>query len=271
MKIVNTISELGNIPPHTPCLFFHGDSILVLKQQDKYALPEYQKIHFKLNTQAVFFMTSNEGMQLLVADLNDINISDEFILENIKTIYHYFNTAERHWIAKTFGYIHWYRKHRFCGICARPTELDANECAMLCPNCHYHFYPKVNTSMIVLVYRGDEILLARSPHFPPEMYSVLAGYVSPGESVEETIVREVKEEVNIDVKNIRYYGSQAWPFPNTLMLGYYAEYASGDMQIDNKEIEAAGWYTQNNLPQIPRNISIARQLIDHFFNNRDTI
>ncbi len=268
MEIVNTFSDLGNIATHTPCLFFYGDSILVLKQQDKYTLPSYQQINFKLNIHAAFFISSNEGVQLLVADLNDTHIPNEFILENIKSIYQYFNNLERNWIAKTFGYMHWYRKHRFCGMCAGSTELDANECAMLCPNCHYHFYPKVNPSMIVLVYRGDEILLARSPHFPPEMYSVLAGYVSPGESVEETIMREVKEEVSINVKNIRYYASQAWPFPNTLMLGYYAEYASGELQIDNKEIEDAGWYSADNLPEIPRRISIARRLIDNFYEKQ---
>ncbi|MGA2654897.1 MAG: NADH pyrophosphatase zinc ribbon domain-containing protein, partial [Gammaproteobacteria bacterium] len=170
MEIVNTISELGNIPPLTPCLFFQGDSVLVLKQQDKYLLPAYQQIDPKLNTNAVFFMTSNEGVQLLAADLNDVHIAGDFSLENIKSIYHLINATERNWIAKTFGFIHWYRKHQFCGICARPTVLDANECAMLCPNCHYHFYPKVNPSMIVLVHRGDEILLARSPHFPPDMF-----------------------------------------------------------------------------------------------------
>lgn len=270
MKMTNTISELGYIPPQTPCLFFDDDRVLVLKQQEKYLLPQYQQIYSNLNTQTIFFMTANDGVQLLVADLNDTKIQDEYSLENIKSIYPYFSDTERNWISKTFGYIHWYRKHQYCGICATPTVLDSHECAFLCPNCHYHFYPKVNPSMIVLVYRNDEILLARSPHFPPDMFSVLAGYVAPGESVEETVMREVKEEVNIDVKNIRYHSSQAWPFPNTLMLGYYAEYAGGELIIDNKEIEAAGWYNQNNLPQIPRSISIARRLIDNFFNHKDS-
>lgn len=268
MNIFKTISELGKIPPQIPCLFYHDDKILVLKQNDEFILPHYQQLNFILNTQSVFFMDADDGTRLLVADLSDAHIPDEFTLENMKSIYHYFNKLERNWIAKTFGYVHWYRKHRFCGICARPTEMAVNEYAMICPNCHYHYYPKLNPSMIVLVHRFDEILLARSPHFPPQMYSALAGYVSPGESVEETVIREVKEEVGIEIKNIRYFCSQAWPFPNTLMLGYYAEYASGDLQIDNKEIEAAGWYTQNNLPQIPRSISIARQLIDNFYKNK---
>ncbi|MFA6036772.1 MAG: NAD(+) diphosphatase [Legionellales bacterium] len=269
MNIFKTIPELGKIPPQIPCLFYHDDKILVLKQNDEFILPHYQQLNFILNTQSVFFMDADDGTRLLVADLSDVKIPGIFSLENTRNIYHYFNAAQRHWIAKTYGYVHWYRNHRFCGRCAHENVLDENECAMVCPNCRIYFYPKVNPSMIVLVHRGPEILLARSPHFSPGLYSVLAGFVAPGETLEQTVMREVKEEVNITVKNISYQFSQAWPFPDTFMLGFYAEYAGGELQIDKKEIEDAGWYMADNLPELlPRSISIGRQLIDNFYKKQ---
>jgi NAD+ diphosphatase len=125
-------------------------------------------------------------------------------------------------------------------------------------------YPRVSPAAIVLVRRGDEILLARSPGFPQGLYSVLAGFVEPGESIEEAVVREVLEEVGIEVTNVRYFGSQPWPFPNSLMIGFTADYKGGDLTPEPGEIEDAGWYTADNLPQLPPNISIARAMIDDF-------
>jgi len=116
----------------------------------------------------------------------------------------------------------------------------------------------------VLVRRGDEVLLARSPGFPPEMYSVLAGFIEPGESIEETIEREVCEEVGVEVANVRYFGSQPWPFPNSLMIGFTADYAGGELRVDPEEIEDAGWYGVDNLPALPPKVSIARAMIDSF-------
>jgi NAD+ diphosphatase len=116
----------------------------------------------------------------------------------------------------------------------------------------------------MLVSRGDKLLLARSPRFRENMYSVLAGFVEPGETLEETVEREVLEECGIRVKNIRYFGSQPWPFPHSLMIGFTAEYAGGEITIDGEEIIDAGWYSVDNLPQIPDKISIARKLIDWF-------
>ena len=106
--------------------------------------------------------------------------------------------------------------------------------------------------------------MARSRHFAPGMYSVLAGFVEPGESLDEAVVREVKEEVGITVKDIRYFGSQSWPFPHSFMIGFTAIYAGGEILIDDTEIEDAGWFTADNLPPLPGKISIARKLIDWF-------
>jgi NAD+ diphosphatase len=136
--------------------------------------------------------------------------------------------------------------------------------AKQCPQCKLVNYPRLSPSIIVAVRRGNELLLARSPRFPAGMYSVLAGFVEPGETLEQAVEREVQEEVGLTVKNICYFGSQPWPFPNSLMIGYRAEYAGGEIQIDRVEIEDAGWYTAEHLPAIPSRISIARQLIEAF-------
>jgi NAD+ diphosphatase len=122
----------------------------------------------------------------------------------------------------------------------------------------------MSPAIIVAVVKDKKILLARASRFPYEMYSVLAGFVEPGESLEACVKREVREEVGIEVKNIRYFGNQPWPFPNSLMVAFTADYAAGEIRIDETEIVDAGWFSANNFPLIPSKISIARHLIDWF-------
>ena len=165
---------------------------------------------------------------------------------------------------KEFVPLDWDRTHQYCGRCGTKTIDAEGERAKRCPNCGLSNYPRLSPSIIVRINRGDEILMARAFRFPPGMYSVLAGFVEPGETLEEAVEREVWEEVRIRVKNIRYFGSQPWPFPHSLMLGFTAEYAGGEIEIDQVEIEDAGWYSAANLPQLPPRLSIARRLIDDF-------
>jgi NAD+ diphosphatase len=164
---------------------------------------------------------------------------------------------------RAFQIMDWDRSHQFCGRCGTPTRHKTNERARECPACGLTHYPRIAPAVMALVRRGDEILLARSPHFPPGMYSALAGFVEPGETLEQTLVREVKEEVGIDVANPRYFASQPWPFPHSLMIAFFADYAGGEIRPDPSEIEAADWFTVGRLPQaLPGKISISRRLID---------
>jgi NAD+ diphosphatase len=133
---------------------------------------------------------------------------------------------------------------------------------MRCPACGLTAYPRIAPAIITLVRRGDEALLARGARFPLPFYSTLAGFAEPGESLEETLVREVREEVGVEVRDLRYFGSQPWPFPHSLMIGYFAEWASGEIAIDGSEILDAQWFTVDRLPNVPPRISIARRLID---------
>ena len=156
----------------------------------------------------------------------------------------------------------WDRSHQYCGACATPTVLKPNERARECPQCKLVSYPRLAPAVMVLLRRGDQILLGRSPHFPPGMYSALAGFVDPGESLEQTIAREVQEEVGLKVTNVKYFASQPWPFPHSLMIAFTADYLAGVVTPDPAEIEDAQWFDLNNLPRLPSKISISRRLID---------
>jgi NAD+ diphosphatase len=162
----------------------------------------------------------------------------------------------------------WDKTHQFCGQCGSKVEQLEYERAKRCPQCGHTTYPRLAPAVIVRIERpsqtGTEILLARNQRHPSGFFSVLAGFVEPGESLEECIHREVREEVGIEIKDIQYFGSQPWPFPNSLMIAFTAEYASGAIQVEEEEIAEAGWFKANALPNVPPRISIARQMIDAF-------
>jgi NAD+ diphosphatase len=158
--------------------------------------------------------------------------------------------------------------NRICGRCGTKTVPVLTERAKKCPSCGLVIYPRISPAIIVLIIRGDEILLARSPRFPAGMHSVIAGFVEPGETLEHAVHREIKEEVGITVKNLRYFASEPWPFPDSLMIAFEAEYAAGEITIDNNEIVSAGWFGRDNLPQLPSPMSISRALIDQWTGRR---
>lgn len=158
----------------------------------------------------------------------------------------------------------WQMDHRFCGRCGQVTQMDQQDSALVCQKCQLRFYPRISPCMIVAVTRGDEILLAYHKRATRPVYSTLAGFVEAGERVEDCVIREVREEVGIKVTNLRYLFSQPWPFPSQLMLGFIAEYQSGEITPDEKEILDARWFRYDALPEIPSPASVAGQLIAFF-------
>ncbi len=158
----------------------------------------------------------------------------------------------------------WMDDHRFCGRCGAATTLRAGERALACPACGRGLFPQVAPAVIVAVISGTRLLLARAGRYPGRMFSVIAGYVEPGETLEECVQREVREEVGIEVGDIRYFGSQPWPFSGSLMVAFTAAHTGGTITVDNKEILEADWFTAADLPPIPGKISIARRLIDWY-------
>lgn len=185
----------------------------------------------------------------------------------------YARAPEHHWLAagRAVQIVEWARTHRFCGRCGEPTELSDGERAMKCPSCGLLAFPRLSPAMITLVTRGEpgpdqEALLARGVRFGAPMFSCLAGFVEPGESLESAVVREVREEVGVTVCNPQYFGSQPWPFPNSLMVGFHAEWESGEIVCDPSEIAEAAWFRRDEVPMIPPAISIARRLIDSWLD-----
>ena len=159
----------------------------------------------------------------------------------------------------------WDRTHRFCGACGTATEHQPSERARRCPACGHTAYPRISPAMMALVWRPGEVLLARAPHFVNQMYSALAGFVEAGESIEQCIHREVAEEVGVQVDDLRYYGSQSWPFPNSLMIAFTARWTGGEIVPQAGEIADAQWFPIDALPNIPPRFSISGHLI------RDTV
>lgn len=167
-------------------------------------------------------------------------------------------------ISRALQLLTWRKQHRYCGHCGTPTQSHQSEQALFCPNCHSIYYPRISPCMMCLILRDEECLLAHHQRHPQGMYSTLAGFVEAGESLEQTLHREVLEEVGLKVKNLRYFASQSWPFPHQLMAGFFADYDSGDICVDGDEIVDAQWFHYSQLPTIPERTTLSGQLIAEF-------
>lgn len=163
---------------------------------------------------------------------------------------------------RAFQVSEWVRTHRYCGVCATPMRKSDTELCFHCPSCGFSAYPRISPAMMVLIKRDDHILLARHSNYATARYTALAGFVEAGENIEEAIHREVFEEVGLQVNDLRYFGSQSWPFPHSLMIAYTAEYAGGELQLQLDEIADAHWFGPGDAqPDIPMQESIAGRLV----------
>jgi NAD+ diphosphatase len=203
-----------------------------------------------------------QGMQCYAADLDKLpeNISGE--LMPVRALFSLAGAEAVYLAGRAIQLLDWQKNHRYCGRCGTLTTVRAGQFAMLCPACGLVAYPRISPAVMVLISRGDELLLARSPRFRPGVYSALAGFVEAGETLEQCAIREVLEEVGIEIANLRYFRSQSWPFPDSLMAAFFADYAGGEIMPDPREIEDAKWFSCSALPALPEPVSIARQLID---------
>jgi NAD+ diphosphatase len=187
---------------------------------------------------------------------------EPFTVAGLRELWATLGEASWHTAGRAVHLAEWASTHRFCGRCATPTQRVDGERSLRCPACGLLCYPRISPAVIVLVRRGDEALLARGARFPLPFYSTLAGFVEVGESLEQTVHREIREEVGVEVDRVTYFGSQPWPFPHSLMVGFTAEWASGEIRPDGTEILDARWFAADALPQVPPPLSIARRLID---------
>lgn len=244
---------------------FHRNCLLVEVTEDVVRVPYRERVE-ELGVTVVqrHYLGRYDGVPCHAVDLADEALPDGLEFKDLRQVYGLLEEDLFILGGRAVQIVEWDRTHQFCGRCGSQTQAKEKERAKICPKCGLHCFPRLSPAIIVAVERGDEILLARSSHFPRGMFSVLAGFVEPGETIEECVVREVKEEVGVTVGNIRYFGSQPWPFPNSLMIGFTAEYLGGELDLDPTEIAEAGWFRADSLPNIPGRISIAGRLIKWF-------
>jgi len=245
---------------------FQGNKLLVRVEQGRARIPSLSTATSFSATPAWvhFFGTWNGAGCYAVCLPEDAAVGGGYETRGLREL---FGRMDENlvWVAGRAGQlVHWHRNHRFCGRCGAPASDHPEERAKICPACGLLNHPRVSPAIIVAVVRDRRLLLAHSQRFPSNFYSVLAGFVEPGEKLEECVQREVFEEVGVRVKNIRYFGSQPWPFPDSLMVAFTAEYADGEIRANPAEITDAGWFAADGLPEIPPAISIARRLIDWF-------
>jgi len=249
---------------------FKNDALLVKLSEDAAYIPcvtNPEQLFLKpIRTQ---YLGTLEGAHCYSAEIDEQDdlIPDGMSFRRLRSLYEAL-PEEMFWLAgRAFQIMDWDRTHQYCGKCGHPTQSADEERAKVCPECGLTNYPQIAPAIIVAVVKNRQLLLAHAKRFPKGLYSVIAGFVEPGEKFEDCVRREVKEETGIEVKDIRYFNNQPWPFPNSLMVAFTAKYAGGEIRADEVEITDAGWFTADNFPLGPTKISIARKLIDWFVEN----
>ena len=253
-------------------VIFAGDRILLRRHEDNFFLPRTEDENFAF----LFEMAGRAlcvgnfcGMECGVWDMSANHDSHwqapadtEFV--EIRYAMHNMDQMSVMAIARARELLFWRRKRNFCGVCGAELLDNEEDISRICPECSSTFYPVVAPAVIVAVQRDDSLLLAHNARFKDGLYGLVAGFVETGENLESAVIREVREEVGIEIGNLRYFSSQVWPFPNSLMVGFFADYAGGEIKVDGVEITDAGWFRKDEFPEIPRHGSIARRLIDEF-------
>lgn len=263
-----------SLPPEKllkPALWFifEHENILLYQTCEQLMVPQLKDIgFFKAQISRQYYFGIYQDIHCFALELvRDAKTPENFLSIPFRQAHEYIEQNLFLVATRAKQLLHWEKASQFCGYCGHRTVFSNQEYCKICPHCQALFFPPVSPVVLVLITRNDQILLARSAHFREGIYSVLAGFIEPGESAEQAAARETLEEVGIAIKNIRYFSSQPWPFPNNLMLGFTAEYDSGEIQMDPKEIEDAKWYSIDQLPQLPNSFSLSRQMIDDFVSN----
>lgn len=246
---------------------FHNDELLVKFENNIAIIPTINELE-TLEIINIQYIGSTNSKNCFCGEINeDFAIPSIMSFMNLKALTHKLS-EDMFWIAgRAVQIVNWNNDHIYCGRCGTLTQNVNGERAKKCSKCGLSNYPRISPAIIVAVVREGKLLLAHNLQFPKDLYSVVSGFLEVGETFEECVVREVQEETGITVKNINYFGNQPWPFPNSIMIGFTAEYASGEIQVDGEEIGDANWYSPHEMPITPDSISIAKKLINWFVEN----
>ncbi|MDQ2653332.1 MAG: NAD(+) diphosphatase [Chloroflexota bacterium] len=259
--------------PAGRCLAFARGDLLILASDDDIRFPSWDDLRrLDLLTLRNQFLGDLDDEPLWSVELAaDFEPPQGLALLGLRSLYGRVPDEVFALAGRAAQIVAWDRDHQHCGRCGTHTEPVPGERARRCPACGLVSYPRLTPAIIVLIERGDEILLARGHQFAPGRFGIVAGFVEPGESLEEAVQREIHEEVDLDVSDITYFGSQPWPFPHGIMIGFRAQYAGGDISLEDGELAEADWYGAANLPTVPQKLSIARRLIDAWATERGIV
>jgi NAD+ diphosphatase len=262
-QFVRSIDQNAVIPDNARWFAFVNDNLVLVNNNDQLHLPDTATLAaLGLQPERASLLGHLDTIACFAGELNGMELPEPLRLVNLRQAYGMLAEQEYGVAGYAAQLVHWDRTSRFCPVCATPTEQVRGERAKRCPSCNFVQYPRVSPAIIVLVYRDGQVLLTRKAEWPRNRYSLIAGFVEPGESLEGCLRREVAEEVGITVDEIRYLGSQPWPFPHQLMIGFLAHYAGGEIAIDATELEDAAWFDLDALPQLPPPQSIARRILE---------
>ena len=266
-NVTNFIPAVTPILPKTnkdTYFIFYNDELIVKSRNNKVTIPTINELaNLQLNN--IQYIGSLNDENFFCGEINDsIVLPSNMHFSKLRSLAQVLS-EDIFWIGgRAIQIVNWSNNHIYCGRCGTLTENVDGERSKKCPKCGLSNYPRISPAIIVAVIKEDKLLLAHNTQFPKDLYSVVSGFVEVGETFEECVVREVHEETGINVKNIKYFGNQPWPFPNSIMIGYTAEYESGEINVDGNEISHANWYSSNDMPLTPGGISIAKKLINWF-------
>jgi len=271
MNLIKTSAEPEKLTETAFYFIFSNGSVVIKKKSDTPSpIPRFERaLTEKMKLKHLCFLGTIKNISCYCAHMSPVRLPADCQLINLRSFYRQVDPDIRS-IAGYARQIHdWNRDFNYCGRCGIKTQKNEHEHARVCAECGLISYPRISPAIIVAVVKEDKILLARGVRFPDKkMFSVLAGFVEPGETLENCVSREIFEEVGIRVNQIRYFNSQSWPFPDSLMIGFTAEYESGSLILDTEEIVEAGWFKKEDLPHVPGEYTLAGELIDWFVQTR---
>jgi len=253
--------EISEAADKTKFVLRHAGKIVLCSDGEGLRLPSVIPVGCTVDTQC--FTLQEGGEHFIGYNVADGNLPQGYVAENLRAAYARLGEREYHAAGKLMELLHWEEGCRYCGHCGAPM-LRSTEISMKCSRCSREVFAPVSPAIIVLVTRGEEALLVHARNFTRPYFGLVAGFVETGESLEECVAREVKEETSLNVKNVLYAGSQPWPYPNSLMIGFTAEYDSGTLCFADGELTEGGFFTADNLPLLPPKPSIARSLIEQW-------
>lgn len=257
-----------NITDESMWFIFIENEMIVLNINDNFLIPTFKDLYKHLESLSNYIYIGNfRDIPCYCCEISKNIFGSNFEIVNLRKLHEILDNTIFFVCGKSYQILHWHNNNKFCGRCGIELTATTHETSKECSKCKIKHYPKISPAIAVGVIRDDKILLANNKNYPSDLYSVIFGFLEPCETLEDCVKREVLEETGIHIKNIRYFSNEPWPYPDTLMISFFAEYDYGDIKVDGTEIIKADWFSKNNRPLLHEKNTLPRKIADHFFNN----